>query len=269
MPIVISALHFSWHDMTDCLARATTELGLDGVELSWQDDFARPHCTRADLDALVVLRRAGMGSTILLTHIWENLASMTPQAACEALLGWLECCTTTGVRGLVIHGGSYPDRREGVARTRRVLEAVLPRFERANVVLCLENHYAYDYHGLHELFSEPWEFLEVFSLQSLSLRFCFDTGHGNMTKNSAELIGTLAPWLEHVHLADNFGVDDDHAMFRQGTVEWDKVLDQLNEVGFKGTYCVEFSVFDDRAPFDACLRALPAHAAQVNTPLRG
>ena len=53
MKIVISALHFAWKDMDDCLTKATREFGLDGVELSWHDSFRRPHCTAEDLEVLV------------------------------------------------------------------------------------------------------------------------------------------------------------------------------------------------------------------------
>ena len=134
-----------------------------------------------------------------------------------------------------------------------MLESVLPAFERAKVVLNLENHYAYDYRNCRELFSEPWEFLEVLTLDSPSLKFCFDTGHGNMTRNSDELLTALAPWLNYVHLADNHGVDDDHVPYRQGTVAWDDVFARLVTLGYDQRLCVEFPVHDDRAPFHACI----------------
>lgn len=256
MNTVISALHFEWRNISDCLDRATSEFGLDGVELSWDQSFVRAHCTRDDM---VNLTAADLSTGVALsTHIWCNLAQMEHAVAHGELLFWLEFCGKTGVTNIIIHGGSSPDRRAGIAHTRKILESVLPTFEESGVVLNLENHYAYEYHECDELFSEPWEFLEVFSLDSPSLRFCFDTGHGNMTGNTTELIKELGPWLDYVHLADNHGVNDDHTVFRDGTVDWDGVFDQLQDVGFDGTFCVEFPVRKDRAPFDLCMAEIRA-----------
>ncbi len=251
MHLVISALHFIWRDIDEAVERATRTFGLDGVEWSWKTSFARPHCTREDVDRLTAL--AGRHGHAFSAHIWENLAASDGVRARDDLLDWLNLASKTGVRNLVLHGGSYDDQKQGIARTRQVLERVLPAFERAKVVLNLENHYAYAYRNCRELFSEPWEFQEVLALDSPSLRVCFDTGHGNMTRNTAELLNTLAPWINYVHLADNHGVDDDHVAYRQGTVDWETVFTLLRANGFDGACCVEFPVRDDRRPFDACL----------------
>ena len=87
MDIVISALHFAWQDMTDCLMNATRVLGLDGVEFSWHESFSRPHCTAADIDALASYR--GKQQWLLSAHIWNNLAESDPTKAGGDLLNWL------------------------------------------------------------------------------------------------------------------------------------------------------------------------------------
>lgn len=250
MKTVISALHFNWRDISDCLRTATDDFGLDGVELSWHETFSRPHCTQADLAALACSERASAARS---AHIWENIAEAPDSLVSSSLLRWLAWCQQTDTTDLIIHGGSYGNQREGIARAKRVFESVLPAFERARVTLNLENHYAYTYRGCNELFSEPWEFLEVLTLDSPSLKFCFDTGHGNMTRNSAELLEALAPWLNYVHLADNHGVDDDHLAYGEGTVAWDDIFTRLRALRFDGVVCVEFPVRSDRAPFDACM----------------
>jgi sugar phosphate isomerase/epimerase len=254
MKIVISALHFEWQDIRHCLRRVKEEFGLDGVEFSWTQAFRHPHSTREDLAALRELK--GTADVVLSAHVWENLAGVSPAEAGAALLSWLQIAGQTGVRDLIVHGGSYPDRKEGIVRTRRVLESVLPRFERAGVVLDLENHYAFDYRDCRELFSEPWEFKEVFSLGSPALGFCFDSGHAHMTRNWQPLVEQLAPWLRYVHLADNLGEFDDHLMFREGTVPWDGIFDGLTRTGFDGVFCVEFPVRDCLDPFRTCLSEL-------------
>jgi sugar phosphate isomerase/epimerase len=77
-----------------------------------------------------------------------------------------------------------------------------------------------------------------------------------MSKNGIDLIRELAPWLNYVHLADNGGVDDDHCGFRQGTTDWDGYLAALRDMGFDGTYCVEFPVREDHGPFRRCLEEI-------------
>lgn len=254
MPVIISALHYAWDTIDDACRIAREEFNLDGVELSLHDSWARPHCTHDDLARLPALKdRYGLS---LDAHIWDDLARLGEDAGADALLRWLDVCAAAGIDGIIIHGGSFDDRAEGIARTRRTFQRVLPRFERAGVVLKLENHYAFDYHNCRELFSEPWEFLDVFSLDSPSLRACFDTGHGHMTRNWDTLLRALAPWLVHVHLADNGGTDDDHQPYRRGTVPWDAIFTTLKDIDYHGAFCIEFPVREDQAPFRQCLADL-------------
>jgi sugar phosphate isomerase/epimerase len=240
--------------MGQCLARATREFGLDGVELSWHESFCRPHCTLADLDTLAALR--SQHDARLSAHIWSNLAEVPPAAAQEDLLRWLHRCEQTDVRDLIVHGGSYPDRKEGIRRTRHVLERVLPEFERRRITLNVENHYAFEYRDCHELFSQPWEFAEILDLGSPSLKCCFDTGHGNMTGNTGELLDALAPWVNYVHLADNHDNADDHVAYGRGTVAWQEVFERLKQNAFDGVFCIEFPVREDRSPLDACVERI-------------
>jgi len=254
MRIVISALHFAWQDIEECFDRLGGELGLDGVELSWHRSFTRPHCTVADMAEL--RRRRDEHGLHLSAHLWENLAGLGPVQAVDAVRFWLDACLETGVDTLVIHGGSWPDQAEGIRRTQEFFQGLLPLVRSAGVTLCLENHYAFAYRNCQELFSEPWEFREVFSAQTPELGFCFDTGHGHMTRNGETLIGELAPFLRYVHLADNHGEHDDHCAYRLGSVPWDAYAAALREIGFDGTYCVEFPVRDDQEPFRSCLADL-------------
>lgn len=249
MKIIISALHFAWDDINQCMRRVKDEFSLDGIELSLNDDF-----NKQDLDAIRSLR-AEMDIALYM-HIWDDLAQLGMSQGTKVLLDYLEICKKAGIKGLVIHGGTYPERKEGITRTRRILESTLGQFEQAGVVLFLENHYAYDYKNSMELFSEPWEFKEVFSLDSTSLKFCFDTGHANMTGNSEALIRELGPWLHYIHLADNHGIDDDHAMFRKGTVDWHKIFDILQNINFDGVFCVEFPVRENTNPFFDCVHEI-------------
>ena len=254
MRIVISALHFPWDDMVSCFDRAGREFGLDGVELSWHPALARPHCTAADMTWLRNAR--GQHGLNLSAHIWEDLPTLSLTSARDALLRWLERCQETGVTHVVLHGGTCVDRDEGIDRVGAVLHAVAPDCQAAGVTLCLENHYAFDYRDGHELFSEAWEFKRVLNPAIPELAFCFDTGHGHMTRTWEDLLRSLAPWLHYIHLADNHGEHDDHCAYGEGTVPWQAMFDLLADLGFDGTFCVEFPVRDDLKPFRRCLADL-------------
>ena len=247
MKIVISALHFAWSDIECACRHVRKTLGLDGIELSLS-----PSC---DLSELHRIRSAAEREGLLLTnHVWENIPALAPLEASAALERWLDACAAAGIRGVVLHGGSHPDRHEGIGRLIAALEPALPAYEKAGVTLYVENHYGYDYKNCQELLSETWEFREVSeALPSPALGFCFDTGHGHMTRNSAALVREVAPRLGCVHLADNGGIDDDHRPYRQGTVEWDGVFEVLREVRFDGIFCVEFPVLEDTGPFEGCV----------------
>lgn len=266
MKIVISALHFDWSDIGHCLGRVFAEFGLDGVELSLDKSFARPHCTAADLNELAKL--AAARSAYLSGHIWENMAQLGPERGASALLSWLEICKRTGLSALIMHGGSFPDRAEGIQRTAAALDAVADRFFEAGVELYAENHYAFDYKSCNELFSEPWEFRQILGRHP-NIGFCFDTGHGNMTRNSKQLLRELAGFLRYVHLADNHGTDDDHCPYGTGTVEWPEIFGLLRQLEFDGVFCIEFPVRHDEAPLRACVTALLEKVSFNANPRRG
>jgi sugar phosphate isomerase/epimerase len=254
MKTAASALHFDWPDLDECFRRAKHELKLDGVELSFSNSDYWPHCTDEQIAAVRAANQPH-GLT-LFAHVWDNVAQLGPDAAAEILLRWLGICTATGVEGIVVHGGSHADREAGVERTCETFRRVLPAFEKAGVVINVENHYAYDYRDCQELFSEAWEFERLFALDSPSLRFCFDTGHAHMMGTTEALLTELAPRLNHVHLADNHGEHDDHCPYGHGTVDWPLVFDALQSIGYDGTLCVEFPIDKDHAAFEQCMQEI-------------
>jgi len=75
MRTMVSALHFEWSSIDHCADRVVREFGLQGVELSFHESFARPHCTREDLDRLTPVRDE-YGIT-LAAHIWETWLART------------------------------------------------------------------------------------------------------------------------------------------------------------------------------------------------
>ncbi len=252
MKKIISALHFQWDNLSDCCDNVINNLQLDGIEFSLDRSGCHPHLSDDDYKLLPSLKEKY--NLIAEGHIWDNLAQLGVNDGVNALIHWADICNCAGITGIVIHGGSSDNQENGLNCTETIIETVIKTFEKKNVVLKLENHYAYDYKNSNELYSEPWEFIRLFNrIKSESLLFCFDTGHGHMTKNGCELITELKDRLSHVHLADNYGVDDDHCPYRKGSVPWDEYFKTLKEIGYNKTFCVEFPIFKDTEPFEQCI----------------
>jgi len=242
MKIVASALHFAWDDVAGCLRRASTELGLDGVEFSWHRSFQRGHCTLRDMDELTALKGQG---AVITAHVWGDLASADGEGVFREMAQWLDLAERVGAAELVCHGGRATDRLAGMERVRRILERLEPLCSSRGVFLNVENHYPYEYRSCSELLSDSWEFVSVLSGLGRRIGFCLDTGHANMAGNMKLMIACLGPWLRYVHIADNGGVDDDHLPYGCGTIDWPGFWDSLRKVGFDGTVCMEFPIDAD------------------------
>lgn len=230
-------MHYEWETVEEAFERCRDEFALDGIEFS----LPHPSIPETELQAIGDLAcETGLEVSV---HFWGDLAQLGVQAAVTQLREWLAVCEAVGFRHAIVHGGSHENQELGIAITRDAFAEVAPEFDAAGVVICLENHYAYEYHDSHELFSTPEEFLEVFeAVDSPALRFCLDYGHSQMTNNTEDLLQRLAPHLAYTHLADNMGVDDDHLAFGHGVVPWREVFEATRSVGYMGPFTVEFPV---------------------------
>lgn len=239
--IYISALHYEWTTLREAFDLCAGELGLDGIELSLHPSGRFPHVGPQHAQAIAGL--AAENGLRLSGHIWDDLSRLGAEAGARRLLEWLDLARTMGIACLVAHGGSHDDQAEGIRIVSGVLGSVAPHYEAAGVILCIENHYAYAFHGCRELFSTADEFLELFrAVESPAVRFCLDYGHGHLNGNTEDLLRRLAPFLAYTHLADNCGDEDDHRAFGCGTIDWRSVLALTREVGYRGPFTVEFPV---------------------------
>jgi sugar phosphate isomerase/epimerase len=255
-PVYISSLHFPWCSVEEACDFCAHGLSLDGIEFSIREEKAGRHLTSVDCDR--VGQAALEHGLSVSAHVWEDLPAMGRSEACECLRRHLANMVRIGACHLVVHGGSHEVKREGIRLTAGILQEVAAAYEDAGVVICLENHYAYDYHDSHELFSTPEEYLELFAaLDSRAVRACLDYGHSHMNGNTEAMLRQLAPYLAYVHIADNGGVDDDHLAFGEGTIDWKATFEATREVGFAGPFTIEFPVKDaSDASLQHCLELL-------------
>lgn len=80
------------------------------------------------------------------------------------------------------------------------------------------------------------------------LTICVDTGHSNKASRfnnnptPADVIRLLGNDIELLHLNDNDKLTDQHKIPLTGTIDWDDVMNALDEVGYKGVYNMELGL---------------------------
>jgi sugar phosphate isomerase/epimerase len=141
-----------------------------------------------------------------------------------------------GAVRLVVHPGrDVPsvDRRreltwmsEGLARA---LDSLPPK-----IVLAVETM------GPKSLAGPAEEMLRVLDgLDPLRVGIGFDTGHVHTGGDPADYARTVAGRISSVHLHDNFGDQDAHALPGEGNIDWPSCLRALREAGYDGVWLSE------------------------------
>jgi len=251
-PILISALHYEWRTLDEAFDRCREEFGLDGIEFSVCEGAGRPHLIDGEYGRAAALGRAyGLR---LSGHVWGDLPGLGAEGAVEQLRAWLGIAREAAFGQVIVHGGSCDDRAVGLALMGEVFAEVADEYAAADVVLCVENHYAWEYHDCHELYGTAEEFEDLLArVESPGLGFCLDYGHSHMSGNTLELLERVGRRLTYTHLADNLGEHDDHLMFGEGTVPWREVLTATRELGCRGPLTIEFSVRESAEGLRRCV----------------
>jgi len=87
--------------------------------------------------------------------------------------------------------------------------------------------------------SSPSEFSEFINANNLNLDIAFDTGHAHIAGNIDEFIQKLTSRFFMVHITDNDGINDSHLNVGEGTIDWKKLIGNLQKQRFNGMYIVE------------------------------
>lgn len=157
------------------------------------------------------------------------------QVAQKRLLQAAETAISLGIRRMVCHGGFIPRVyfpqwyvSQSVPFWKELLEKLPPDF-----TLALEN------------VMEPTpETLVTIASQvgDPRLGLCLDVGHGNTCVSAlppVEWVASMAPYLRHVHLHNNDGVEDLHQPLGQGVIPMETVLDAILTAAPEATLTIE------------------------------
>lgn len=127
------------------------------------------------------------------------------------------------------------------------IEEVLPLCEKWKVKIALENT-----HNITPVAIEQLE--KLFKRFPPALfGFCFDSGHANIAKtiNMIEDYGTRTIAL---HLHDNHGETDEHALPGLGTVDWGRIMQALKKHKYSKPINFELSLRDPKADEEEFLK---------------
>jgi sugar phosphate isomerase/epimerase len=119
------------------------------------------------------------------------------------------------------------------------LNRIVEKAEALGLILCIENMFAKT-----QMLVEPEDFEEVFKLFP-GLKFTLDTGHANIRSSGGkrihEFVRRFSDRLDHIHVSDNLGKDDNHLPIGTGTVDFRGFTKSLKSIGYDGT--VTFEIF--------------------------
>src|SRR6516225_3025136 len=100
----------------------------------------------------------------------------------------------------------------------------------------------------HLLFGNTSDILWILDgINSAEVGACLDTGHAFLAGDMHNLVHKLSGHLRMIHAHDNGGADDNHLPPGDGKIEWERLMRDLIEVRFRGTFILEIAGNDDPA----------------------
>ena len=79
-------------------------------------------------------------------------------------------------------------------------------------------------------------------LTSLDMYMTLDIGHANHVGYTPD--GMIFDSIKHIHMHDNFGDDDAHLAFGEGSIDLNDIVNRLEKKNYDGTYIIEVNDMD-------------------------
>lgn len=160
-----------------------------------------------------------------------------------------------GAKYIVIHPLRPPQRKfdEYKEQMKKVnmdfFGRLRPYLEKYDVIECIENMFGHNEDGYYPTFSRPEEMVEyIEQLGTDRFGACLDTGHmfltcdktGDTVENAVRKLGK---YIKVLHVHDNRKEEDSHFPPYYGDIEWANVVKAVKEIGFKGVWNLELSLY--------------------------
>ena len=207
--------------------KAIKSAGFDGVILLWADYFDADYNEfpkYAEKEGLFVENTHAPYKYA--NSIWED--SITGNEYTSHIIRCIEDCSHYNIATLVVHPINgvtpLPQTTIGLQRFERIVDYA----EKLNINIAIENQ------------GNPEYIDYVFSnIKSDKLRFCFDSGHEKLYSPQLDLLDLYGDRLIALHLHDNNGNNDAHALPFTGLVDWAKISQKLKTINYNGAIALE------------------------------
>lgn len=201
--------------------------GFDGVILLWADYFDKDY-----KDFPRYAQKAGLfvenahAPYIPANTVWQD--TVEGQDYTDHIISCIKDCKTYQIPTLVVHpingNEPLPTSDIGIERFKKMIDAA----EKYDITVAIENQGNAAYIGY------------VFDrIKSNRLRFCFDSGHEKFYSPQLDLLDLYGDKLVALHLHDNTGNDDTHALPYTGVIDWDRIENKLKVIDYKGAIALE------------------------------
>lgn len=140
----------------------------------------------------------------------------------------IEATTRLGAQYAVVHPFRNEQNQTLIEQTVSLLAPFQEAAAKHGVTLCVENMNT----------TTAQELCQIVDLMGCAA--CWDVGHANLFGlNQSASIRTLGKRLQTLHLHDNYGVKDDHSLPFLGSVDWQGVMQALQDIQYPGTFNYE------------------------------
>ena len=186
-------------------------------------------------DVRALLDETGLG-VVGHTAWYLPIASPFPQlraAARAVLVSAFDVFAAVGATHVNVHPDpvmrSYP-RADAIAGNVDAVAELAPAAAARGLTLMVEN--------MGRSFGTVAELAPLLDADP-SVRFHLDVGHAHLAGQTNELLAAFGERLAHVHVSDNFGLDDLHLPLGAGSVVWREAVDAIRRTGYNGTVTLE------------------------------
>ncbi len=171
-----------------------------------------------------------------------SLAAADPEARKAALIHMqkvLDIMDILGAKLLVAHAGDLKDdfSKASLANLSQSLGQLLPLLQKHEVKLALEN-IATPLSTTNNLI----KLIAPFDADWLGI--CLDIGHAQLNEDVEQAILNSSARIMGVHISDNDGVSDLHYIPGAGIIDWHKVINMLQKVGYDGIINLELRQYE-------------------------
>jgi sugar phosphate isomerase/epimerase len=253
-PIGISTGCFYFTNFFDCI-EPICHGGFSIIEIASSKTHLDYHDTKSMIKASHTLERLGLEAYSFHAPFREEIdvTSLDPEGRAYAkreITAAAEAAAILGVRYFVFHPGpekSYqPSPEERVQRMENaagVINDICEYCRKLGIGIVLENMLP------HLFFGNMRDMLWIIgAIESPLVGTCLDTGHAFISGDIYRVMYKLSGHLQFLHVNDNNGRDDDHLPPGKGSIDWHKLVRELNDVDFQGALILELMGQPEKDP---------------------